>query len=295
MGPAVSGALMPRLAGRDRLTRESRRPSPFREGTIRPPLLARPRPHHARIALERHEPLSAVGPVLRLVDADMIDRLTPGAAVKQRARDVDHVARACTLVDQRRAAAPAEAARCACRLVLVARDFVLAGRHAKALTPHTHIGRIDRAMREPARARVVMPGPEGRIVDLERDRAAETAGRRRWRDRRIRVSSGCPLVKTGIPDAAGPYQGVGLTSSSTIGFKHRPDQVPSLHGRTMTMRPDYNKVAPGGVKALGGLYGYVMQSGLSPSWLNLSICVSRRSTTAPIASTCIPATSSRRV
>jgi AhpD family alkylhydroperoxidase len=28
------------------------------------------------------------------------------------------------------------------------------------------------------------------------------------------------------------------------------------------MRLDYNKIAPAGVKALGGLYGYVMQSGL---------------------------------
>ena len=37
----------------------------------------------------------------------------------------------------------------------------------------------------------------------------------------------------------------------------------------MTMRPDYNKIAPGGVKALGGLYGYVMQSGLSAELVEL--------------------------
>ena len=30
----------------------------------------------------------------------------------------------------------------------------------------------------------------------------------------------------------------------------------------MTERLDYNQVAPNGVKALGGVYGYVMQSGL---------------------------------
>jgi AhpD family alkylhydroperoxidase len=30
----------------------------------------------------------------------------------------------------------------------------------------------------------------------------------------------------------------------------------------MSMRLDYNKIAPGGVKALGGVYGYIMQSGL---------------------------------
>src|ERR1700752_5453902 len=35
------------------------------------------------------------------------------------------------------------------------------------------------------------------------------------------------------------------------------------------MRLDYNKVSPGGVKALGGVYGYVMQSGLSAELVNL--------------------------
>jgi AhpD family alkylhydroperoxidase len=31
----------------------------------------------------------------------------------------------------------------------------------------------------------------------------------------------------------------------------------------MTRRLDYNQIAPAGVKALGGVYGYVLQSGLS--------------------------------
>lgn len=31
----------------------------------------------------------------------------------------------------------------------------------------------------------------------------------------------------------------------------------------MSMRIDYTKVAPAGIKALGGVYGYIMQSGLS--------------------------------
>lgn len=30
----------------------------------------------------------------------------------------------------------------------------------------------------------------------------------------------------------------------------------------MTKRLDYNQIAPNGVKALGGVYGYVMQCGL---------------------------------
>ncbi|KVE23804.1 alkylhydroperoxidase [Burkholderia singularis] len=37
----------------------------------------------------------------------------------------------------------------------------------------------------------------------------------------------------------------------------------------MSMRLDYNQIAPAGAKALGGVYGYVMQSGLSPVLVEL--------------------------
>ena len=37
----------------------------------------------------------------------------------------------------------------------------------------------------------------------------------------------------------------------------------------MSKRLDYNQIAPNGVKALGGVYGYVMQSGLSPELVEL--------------------------
>jgi AhpD family alkylhydroperoxidase len=37
----------------------------------------------------------------------------------------------------------------------------------------------------------------------------------------------------------------------------------------MTKRLDYNKIAPTGVKALGGVYGYVTQSSLSPVLIDL--------------------------
>jgi AhpD family alkylhydroperoxidase len=37
----------------------------------------------------------------------------------------------------------------------------------------------------------------------------------------------------------------------------------------MTMRLDYNQLAPAGAKALGTLYGYVAQSGLSPALVDL--------------------------
>ena len=38
----------------------------------------------------------------------------------------------------------------------------------------------------------------------------------------------------------------------------------------MTRRLDYNQIAPAGVKALGGVYGYVMQSNLSPVLIDLA-------------------------
>jgi AhpD family alkylhydroperoxidase len=37
----------------------------------------------------------------------------------------------------------------------------------------------------------------------------------------------------------------------------------------MTKRLDYNKIAPNGVKALGGVYGYVLQSGLAAELVEL--------------------------
>ena len=37
----------------------------------------------------------------------------------------------------------------------------------------------------------------------------------------------------------------------------------------MTQRLDYTNVAPAGVKALGGVYGYITQSGLPTQLINL--------------------------
>jgi AhpD family alkylhydroperoxidase len=37
----------------------------------------------------------------------------------------------------------------------------------------------------------------------------------------------------------------------------------------MTQRLDYNQVAPSGAKALGGVYGYISQSGLDPALVDL--------------------------
>ncbi|MGY3390713.1 AhpD family alkylhydroperoxidase [Bradyrhizobium sp. USDA 3311] len=37
----------------------------------------------------------------------------------------------------------------------------------------------------------------------------------------------------------------------------------------MSKRLDYNQIAPTGVKALGGVYGYIMQSNLPPALVDL--------------------------
>jgi hypothetical protein len=63
----------------------------------------------------------------------------------------------------------------------------------------------------------------------------------------------------------------------------------------MSQRLDYNQIAPAGVKALGGVYGYVMQSNLPAVLVYLVYLRVLRSTTALIASTCTRATFSGRV
>jgi hypothetical protein len=64
----------------------------------------------AGIAFERNQRLAGIGPVLHLFDADVVNRLTAGAALKESARNVDHVPRGGALVDQGRAAASTKAA-----------------------------------------------------------------------------------------------------------------------------------------------------------------------------------------
>ena len=38
----------------------------------------------------------------------------------------------------------------------------------------------------------------------------------------------------------------------------------------MSQRLDYSQISPAGVKALGGVYGYVAQSGLPPALIELT-------------------------
>jgi AhpD family alkylhydroperoxidase len=51
--------------------------------------------------------------------------------------------------------------------------------------------------------------------------------------------------------------------ASRIVFKHAPASSPAIIRRSeMTQRMDHNTATPAGMKALGGVYGHIMQSGL---------------------------------
>src|SRR5450755_2803844 len=145
-------------------------------------LLVRALPDDAGETLQRHQRLAGPGPLLQLLDGDMIKRLPSGTAGKKRARNIHHMRRTRALIKQRRAAMRAKAARGFCGLVLEPRDIRFALDNAKALAPASDIGRIGRAMRAPARCRMIMPGPAGRDVDLETDFAAQalTGGDSDW-------------------------------------------------------------------------------------------------------------------
>src|SRR5262245_17330833 len=81
--------------------------------SLGPLLLSRALDHHARVSFERSERGAEIGPVLQLLDTDVILRITAGASGKQCARYVDHLGRPLANIHQRRAAAFAEAARVA--------------------------------------------------------------------------------------------------------------------------------------------------------------------------------------
>src|SRR6185312_527730 len=113
-------------------------------------LLLRALPDHAGIAFQRHQRLAGVGPFLQLLDGKVIERLAARAAREQGTRDVHHVRRAGALVEQRRAAGRAEAARGLRGRIVIARDRGLAPGDAKALAPASDIGGVGRPMRAAA-------------------------------------------------------------------------------------------------------------------------------------------------
>src|SRR6185436_16881079 len=102
-------------------------------------LLFRALPDHAGISLQRRQRFAGVGPFLQFLDRNMIERLPPGAARKQRAGNVDHVGRARPLINNRRAAARAETSCGFGRLVLITREAGLALGDTKAFPPASDI------------------------------------------------------------------------------------------------------------------------------------------------------------
>src|ERR1700737_5089138 len=134
-------------------------------------------PDHAGKAFQRHQRLAGVGPLLQLLDGDMIKRLPAGTAGKKRARDVHHMRRTRALIKQRRAASRAKAPHGFRDLVLETRNPRLALGDAKTLAPASDIGRVSRAMRAAAAKRMIVPGPARRRVDLEADTAAQALAR----------------------------------------------------------------------------------------------------------------------
>src|SRR5260370_7934998 len=122
-------------------------------------------PHHAGKAFQRPQWLAGVGPLLQLLDRDVIERLPPGAAGEQRARNVHHVRRTRAFVKQRRAATRTEAAHGFGQFVLEARDRSLAFGDAKALAPASDIRRVSPAIRAPPANRMIVPAPPPRRAD----------------------------------------------------------------------------------------------------------------------------------
>src|ERR1700722_1906909 len=158
-------------------------------------LLFRTMPDHAGKTLQRHQRLAGIGPLLHLLDGDVIERLPAGTARKERARDVHHMRRTRALVTQRRAASRAKAAHGFARLVLKAGDGGAALGDPEPLAPASDIGGISGAMGAPARRRIIVPGPSRARVDFEADPAAQalacgdaTDRNRFWLCRHRRIS-----------------------------------------------------------------------------------------------------------
>src|ERR1700722_16723957 len=58
-------------------------------------------PDDVRIALEGDKPVACVGPILKLLDGEVIAGLAAGTAAEECPRDIDHMRRALALVKQR--------------------------------------------------------------------------------------------------------------------------------------------------------------------------------------------------
>jgi hypothetical protein len=74
----------------------------------RAPARFRAFPDDARVALEGDKPVACVGPILKLLDGEVIAGLAAGTAAEECPRDIDHVRRALAFVKQRSPAPRAE-------------------------------------------------------------------------------------------------------------------------------------------------------------------------------------------
>ena len=134
--------------------------------SLRAPARFRAFPDDTGMALQGDKPVACVGPVLKLLDRDVIAGLAAGAAGEECPRDIDHVRRALALVEQRRAASRAEASGRLRLRILEASDASSALRHAGMFAPTADIGRIRCAVRATACRGVIVPGPKSGKVDL---------------------------------------------------------------------------------------------------------------------------------
>src|ERR1700761_1628984 len=119
--------------------------------------------------------VAGVGPILKLLDGQVIAGLAPGTATEECARNIDHVLRALALVKQWSPAPGAEASGRVCLGIMEASDTSLAHHDAGMLAPTTDVSRIRGAVGVTARRGGIMPGPKSRKVDLQLHGTAKAA------------------------------------------------------------------------------------------------------------------------
>ena len=102
-----------------------------------------------------------------LIDVAVVARLASGPGLEQGPRQVDHARGRPALVLHRRAAAGAERPHRAGLVVFEATEVSLALGDAHVLAPAADISRVGRAMCHAAGFGVVVPGPEGRMLELD--------------------------------------------------------------------------------------------------------------------------------
>src|SRR4029079_11753322 len=130
-------------------------------------------PHHTGKALELHQGLASVGPVLQLLDRYIIEQSTAERARAKHTRNIHHVRGAWAFVVNRRAASRTETAHRFRGRVLVPRNGARTAGDPKTLAPAPDIGRVGCAMGPPARRRMIMPCPARGDIDLEANASAQ--------------------------------------------------------------------------------------------------------------------------